>query len=93
MQSGRRLPLRQALRSTVRFQGRGRGAAGRHVPGKIYLVDEMGLGKMITSLCIMAYYESKWPLLILRTVSLKYQWPDEIEKFGSGSRERITSEI
>ena len=41
----------------------------------------MGLGKTVTSLAIMAYYESEWPLLILCPASLRYTWPGEIEKF------------
>lgn len=49
--------------------------------GRILLADEMGLGKSLTSLAIMAYYESDWPLLILCPASLRYTWPAEIEKF------------
>ena len=41
----------------------------------------MGLGKTITSLAIMANYEDEWPLLILCPASLRYTWPEEIEKF------------
>lgn len=49
--------------------------------GRILLADEMGLGKSLTSLAIMACYESEWPLLILCPASLRYIWPAEIEKF------------
>lgn len=49
--------------------------------GKILLADEMGTGKTITSLAIMAYYQHEWPLLILCPASLKQIWPAEIEKF------------
>ena len=41
----------------------------------------MGLGKTVTSLAIMLKYHSEWPLLILCPSSLRYMWPNEIEKF------------
>lgn len=49
--------------------------------GRILLADEMGTGKTITSLAIMAKYETEWPLLVLCPASLKHTWPSEIEKF------------
>lgn len=52
--------------------------------GKLLLADEMGLGKTITSLAIMCHYMSEWPLLILCPASLRYIWPNEIEKFLPG---------
>ena len=52
--------------------------------GRLLLADEMGLGKSITSLAIMSHYMSEWPLLILCPASLRYIWPNEIEKFLPG---------
>ena len=52
--------------------------------GRLLLADEMGLGKSITSLAIMCHYMSEWPLLILCPASLRYIWPNEIEKFLPG---------
>ena len=52
-----------------------------HGKGRILLADEMGLGKTITALSIMTHYMEEWPLLILCPASLRYTWPQEIEKF------------
>mmetsp|Transcript_14620 Transcript_14620/g.31495 ORF Transcript_14620/g.31495 Transcript_14620/m.31495 type:complete len:1097 (+) Transcript_14620:143-3433(+) len=49
--------------------------------GRVLLAFEMGLGKSVTSLAIMAQYMSEWPLLILCPASLRHIWPAEIEKF------------
>lgn len=49
--------------------------------GRLLIGDEMGLGKTVTSLAIMAHYETEWPLLIICPSSLRYTWPAEIEKF------------
>jgi SNF2 family DNA or RNA helicase len=48
--------------------------------GRILLADEMGLGKTVTALAIMTHYIKEWPLLIVCPASLRYTWPQEIEK-------------
>jgi SNF2 family DNA or RNA helicase len=49
--------------------------------GRLLLADEQGLGKTVTSLAIMLHYSNEWPLLILCPASLRFTWPNEIEKF------------
>jgi len=45
----------------------------------------LSVSKTVTSLAIMAKYESEWPLFVICPASLRYTWPGEIERFFPSS--------
>ena len=74
----KKMKKKKKYKDTTRFDNDNN---GNHLGRNILLADEMGLGKTVTSLAIMTKYYDEWPLLILCPASLKYTWPNEIEKF------------
>ncbi|XP_076821185.1 SWI/SNF-related matrix-associated actin-dependent regulator of chromatin subfamily A-like protein 1 isoform X1 [Clavelina lepadiformis] len=46
--------------------------------GRILLADDMGLGKTVQSICVAAYYQSKWPLLIICPSSVRLMWKEAL---------------
>ena len=53
--------------------------------GRILLADEMGCGKSITALAIMAYYAAEWPLLIICPASFRKSSSQLLMKDGRRS--------
>lgn len=46
--------------------------------GRLLLADDMGLGKTIQAICIAAYYQKEWPLLVVAPSSVRYTWAEVI---------------
>ncbi|EPY89080.1 hypothetical protein CB1_000138048 [Camelus ferus] len=42
--------------------------------GRLLLADDMGLGKAIQAICIAAYYQKEWPLLVVVPSSVRFTW-------------------
>uniref|UniRef100_A0A7S3JY26 Helicase ATP-binding domain-containing protein n=1 Tax=Aureoumbra lagunensis TaxID=44058 RepID=A0A7S3JY26_9STRA len=49
--------------------------------GRLWLCDEQGLGKTVSSLILMAQYVEDWPLLILAPKAVRIQWFMEAKKW------------
>jgi len=49
--------------------------------GRVLLADDMGLGKTVQSICIAAYYRSKWPLLVVCPSSVQLMWKESFLKW------------
>lgn len=53
--------------------------------GRALLADEMGLGKTCQAISwIRYYYKLKRPVLVVCPKSIKYNWANEIKRFGGG---------
>jgi len=46
--------------------------------GRLYIADDMGTGKSLTSFCVAFMYKFEWPLLIVCPSALQFQWQQEI---------------
>lgn len=44
--------------------------------GRLLLADDMGLGKTIQAICIAAYYQQEWPLLVVTPSSVRFTWAE-----------------
>ncbi|KAM6986962.1 SWI/SNF-related matrix-associated actin-dependent regulator of chromatin subfamily A-like protein 1 [Aplochiton taeniatus] len=44
--------------------------------GRLLLADDMGLGKTIQAICIAAYYQKEWPLLVVAPSSVRFTWAE-----------------
>ncbi|XP_008581930.1 PREDICTED: SWI/SNF-related matrix-associated actin-dependent regulator of chromatin subfamily A-like protein 1 isoform X1 [Galeopterus variegatus] len=42
--------------------------------GRLLLADDMGLGKTIQAICIAAFYQKEWPLLVVVPSSVRFTW-------------------
>ncbi|XP_057601468.1 SWI/SNF-related matrix-associated actin-dependent regulator of chromatin subfamily A-like protein 1 isoform X2 [Hippopotamus amphibius kiboko] len=42
--------------------------------GRLLLADDMGLGKTVQAICIAAYYQKEWPLLVVVPSSVRFTW-------------------
>ncbi|XP_026866657.2 SWI/SNF-related matrix-associated actin-dependent regulator of chromatin subfamily A-like protein 1 isoform X2 [Electrophorus electricus] len=42
--------------------------------GRLLLADDMGLGKTVQAICIAAYYQKEWPLLVVAPSSAFQRW-------------------
>jgi len=49
--------------------------------GRIILADDMGLGKSIQALGIVAYYRLEWPLLIITPASMVASWYEQVQRW------------
>ena len=49
--------------------------------GRIILADDMGLGKSIQALGIVAYYRLEWPLLIITPASMVSSWHEQVRRW------------
>ena len=72
--------------------------------GKMMFCDEMGLGKSLQSLVVADYYRAQWPLLVVCPSYLRFNWKNEIEKWGLATKiqvvmkgdetiDRVTNEV
>ncbi|XP_072597807.1 SWI/SNF-related matrix-associated actin-dependent regulator of chromatin subfamily A-like protein 1 isoform X2 [Vulpes vulpes] len=58
--------------------------------GRLLLADDMGLGKTIQAICIAAYYQKEWPLLVVVPSSVRFTWEQAFLRWlPSLSPERI----
>ncbi|NXP47562.1 SMAL1 protein, partial [Heliornis fulica] len=44
--------------------------------GRLLLADDMGLGKTIQAICIAAFYQKEWPLLVVTPSSMRFTWAE-----------------
>nr|XP_008120503.1 PREDICTED: SWI/SNF-related matrix-associated actin-dependent regulator of chromatin subfamily A-like protein 1 isoform X2 [Anolis carolinensis] len=49
--------------------------------GRLLLADDMGLGKTIQAICIAAYYQKEWPLLVIAPSSVRYTWAEAFHRW------------
>uniref|UniRef100_A0A8C6Y019 SWI/SNF-related matrix-associated actin-dependent regulator of chromatin subfamily A-like protein 1 n=1 Tax=Naja naja TaxID=35670 RepID=A0A8C6Y019_NAJNA len=49
--------------------------------GRLLLADDMGLGKTIQAICIAAYYQKEWPLLVVAPSSVRYTWAEAFHRW------------
>jgi SNF2 family DNA or RNA helicase len=56
--------------------------------GGLLLADELGLGKTVTAICVLAS-EGSVPALVVCPVHIQRQWKAQIEKFAPGLRVHI----
>ncbi|RLW04948.1 hypothetical protein DV515_00005593 [Chloebia gouldiae] len=49
--------------------------------GRLLLADDMGLGKTIQAICIAAYYQQEWPLLVVTPSSVRFTWAEAFERW------------
>ncbi|XP_031970622.1 SWI/SNF-related matrix-associated actin-dependent regulator of chromatin subfamily A-like protein 1 isoform X1 [Corvus moneduloides] len=63
--------------------------------GRLLLADDMGLGKTIQAICIAAYYQQEWPLLVVTPSSVRFTWAEAFHRWlpslSSGSTNVIVS--
>ncbi|XP_019146173.1 SWI/SNF-related matrix-associated actin-dependent regulator of chromatin subfamily A-like protein 1 isoform X2 [Corvus cornix cornix] len=63
--------------------------------GRLLLADDMGLGKTIQAICIAAYYQQEWPLLVVTPSSVRFTWAEAFHRWlpslSSGSTNVIMS--
>lgn len=44
--------------------------------GRLLIADDMGLGKTLQAICIAAYYQKEWPLLVVTPSSVRFTWAE-----------------
>ncbi|NXB42269.1 SMAL1 protein, partial [Leucopsar rothschildi] len=49
--------------------------------GRLLLADDMGLGKTIQAICIAAYYQQEWPLLVVTPSSVRFTWAEAFQRW------------
>ncbi|NXS88421.1 SMAL1 protein, partial [Erpornis zantholeuca] len=49
--------------------------------GRLLLADDMGLGKTIQAICIAAYYQREWPLLVITPSSVRFTWAEAFHRW------------
>ncbi|NXP30624.1 SMAL1 protein, partial [Leiothrix lutea] len=49
--------------------------------GRLLLADDMGLGKTIQAICIAAYYQQEWPLLVVTPSSVRFTWAEAFHRW------------
>ncbi|XP_027492831.1 SWI/SNF-related matrix-associated actin-dependent regulator of chromatin subfamily A-like protein 1 [Corapipo altera] len=49
--------------------------------GRLLLADDMGLGKTIQAICIAAYYQNEWPLLVVTPSSVRFTWAEAFHRW------------
>ncbi|NWY76469.1 SMAL1 protein, partial [Erithacus rubecula] len=49
--------------------------------GRLLLADDMGLGKTIQAICIAAYYQQEWPLLVITPSSVRFTWAEAFHRW------------
>ncbi|NXN88241.1 SMAL1 protein, partial [Bombycilla garrulus] len=49
--------------------------------GRLLLADDMGLGKTIQAICIAAYYQQEWPLLVVTPSSVRFTWAQAFHRW------------
>ncbi|NXQ35866.1 SMAL1 protein, partial [Alaudala cheleensis] len=49
--------------------------------GRLLLADDMGLGKTIQAICIAAYYQQEWPLLVVTPSSVRFTWEEAFHRW------------
>ncbi|KFP76977.1 SWI/SNF-related matrix-associated actin-dependent regulator of chromatin subfamily A-like 1, partial [Acanthisitta chloris] len=49
--------------------------------GRLLLADDMGLGKTIQAICIAAYYQKEWPLLVVTPSSVRFTWAEAFHRW------------
>ncbi|NWV42362.1 SMAL1 protein, partial [Grantiella picta] len=49
--------------------------------GRLLLADDMGLGKTIQAICIAAFYQQEWPLLVVTPSSVRFTWAEAFHRW------------
>ncbi|NWQ65588.1 SMAL1 protein, partial [Neopipo cinnamomea] len=49
--------------------------------GRLLIADDMGLGKTIQAICIAAYYQKEWPLLVVTPSSVRFTWAEAFHRW------------
>uniref|UniRef100_A0A4W4H7G0 SWI/SNF-related matrix-associated actin-dependent regulator of chromatin subfamily A-like protein 1 n=1 Tax=Electrophorus electricus TaxID=8005 RepID=A0A4W4H7G0_ELEEL len=49
--------------------------------GRLLLADDMGLGKTVQAICIAAYYQKEWPLLVVAPSSVRFTWAEAFQRW------------
>ncbi|NXJ15467.1 SMAL1 protein, partial [Odontophorus gujanensis] len=61
--------------------------------GRLLLADDMGLGKTIQAICIAAYYQKEWPLLVVTPSSVRFTWAEAFHRWLPSLRPGSTNVI
>ena len=59
--------------------------------GRVLIGDQMGLGKTVQALALMAAYESEWPALVLVPTSLRGAWESALQRWLSLAPREVAS--
>ncbi|XP_010016288.1 PREDICTED: SWI/SNF-related matrix-associated actin-dependent regulator of chromatin subfamily A-like protein 1, partial [Nestor notabilis] len=49
--------------------------------GRLLIADDMGLGKTVQAICIAAYYQKEWPLLVVTPSSVRFTWAEAFHRW------------
>uniref|UniRef100_A0A8V5FQE3 SWI/SNF-related matrix-associated actin-dependent regulator of chromatin subfamily A-like protein 1 n=1 Tax=Melopsittacus undulatus TaxID=13146 RepID=A0A8V5FQE3_MELUD len=49
--------------------------------GRLLIADDMGLGKTLQAICIAAYYQKEWPLLVVTPSSVRFTWAEAFHRW------------
>lgn len=61
--------------------------------GRLLLADDMGLGKTVQAICIAAYYQKEWPLLVVTPSSVRFTWAEAFHRWLPSLRPGSTNVI
>ncbi|XP_072198489.1 SWI/SNF-related matrix-associated actin-dependent regulator of chromatin subfamily A-like protein 1 [Excalfactoria chinensis] len=61
--------------------------------GRLLLADDMGLGKTVQAICIAAYYQNEWPLLVVTPSSVRFTWAEAFHRWLPSLRPGSTNVI
>uniref|UniRef100_A0A8C9ELI8 SWI/SNF-related matrix-associated actin-dependent regulator of chromatin subfamily A-like protein 1 n=1 Tax=Pavo cristatus TaxID=9049 RepID=A0A8C9ELI8_PAVCR len=61
--------------------------------GRLLLADDMGLGKTVQAICIAAYYQKEWPLLVVTPSSVRFTWAEAFHRWLPSLRPGSTNVV